>query len=365
MRFRDINGLEAQKNTLIQSVKKNHVAHAQLFHGSEGSGNLALALAFGSFLNCEKPSDTDSCGECSSCVKTDKLIHPDITFIFPTAGGKKVLSENFMAEWREFVLDHPYKNSTDWLEKINIKQGNIPVEEARKLIQNLSLKSYEGGYKLIYLWLPEYLSISTANAILKVLEEPPEKTLFFLICNNSENLLTTIISRTQRFAIPKFTDEEISVNLYNRGIDSVRAKEIAMLADGNMHKALEIAQSKNDNLHDWFANWMRYCYGFKVLDLVPMADEFDALNKEQEKQILEYALTIFREIFLVAGGNENMVKLEESALDFVQKFAKVFNIGNLSKMTELLDEAIFHIDRNVRAKIVFLDISLKLAQLIK
>ncbi|WP_304233063.1 DNA polymerase III subunit delta [Jiulongibacter sediminis] len=365
MRFSDIKGLDEQKRTLIQSVQKNHVAHAQLFHGSEGSANLALALAFGSYLNCENPTNTDSCGQCSSCLKTDKLIHPDVSFIFPTAGGKKVLSENFMAEWREFVLDHPYKDITEWLEKIGIKQGNIPVEEARKLIGNLSLKSYEGGYKLIYVWLPEYLSIATANAILKILEEPPEQTIFMLVCNDAQNLLTTIISRTQRFAVPKFREEDIVPYLVEKGTTTERSKEIARLSEGNLLKAYQIANAKNDNMHDWFANWMRYCYAFNVLELVPMADDFDALSKEQEKQILEYGLTVFREIFLMASGNENMVKLEEKPLDFVKNFSKVFNINNLSKISELVDEAIFHIDRNVRAKIVFLDLSLQMARLIK
>lgn len=365
MRFKDIKGLEEQKRTLIQSVQKNHVAHAQLFHGSEGSAGLAMALAFGSYLQCENPSDTDSCGQCSSCLKTDKLIHPDVTFIFPTAGGKKVLSENFMAEWRQFVLDHPYKDITEWLETINIKQGNIPVEEARKLIGNLSLKSYEGGYKLIYIWLPEYLSIATANAILKILEEPPEKTIFMLVCNDAQNLLTTIISRTQRFAIPKFQDVDIVNYLEEKGLSTERSKEIARLTEGNLLKAFQIAGAKNDNMHDWFANWMRYCYAFNVLELVPLADDFDGLSKEQEKQILEYSLTVFREIFLMASGNESMVKLEEKPLDFVKNFSKVFNINNLSKVTQLVDEAIFHIDRNVRAKIVFLDLSLQMARLIK
>ncbi|MGR3810595.1 DNA polymerase III subunit [Jiulongibacter sp. NS-SX5] len=365
MRFSQIIGLEEQKSTLIQSVQKNHVAHAQLFHGSEGSANLALALAFGSFLNCENPSENDSCGECSSCLKTDKLIHPDVTFIFPTAGGKKVLSENFLAEWRDFVITNPYQDYSAWLEKISIKQGNIPVEEARKLIGNLSLKSYEGGYKLIYVWLPEYLSIATANAILKVLEEPPEKTIFLLVCNDAQNLLTTILSRTQRFAVPKFKDEDIVQYLIEQANSEDRAKEIARLAEGNLLKAFEISNAKSDNMHEWFANWMRYCYAFNVLELVPMADDFDAMTKEQEKQILEYGLTIFREIFLTASGNPNMVRLEAKPLEFVNKFSKVFNVNNLSQISQLVDESIFHIDRNVRAKIVFLDLSLQLARLIK
>lgn len=365
MRFSDIIGLDEQKATLIQSVKKNHVAHAQLFHGSEGSGNLALALAFGAYVNCQNPSDVDSCGICPACSKIDKLSHPDVSFIFPTAGGKKVLSENFMNEWRSFAQENVYGTLADWLDKIDIKQGNIPVEEARKLIQNLSLKSYEGGFKLVYIWLPETLNGSTANAILKVLEEPPAKTFFLLVCNNSQSLLSTILSRVQRFAIPKFEDQDIMRSLISREVAPERAKEIAFLADGNLNKALKLMLSKNQNEHDWFAEWMRYCYAFNVMELVPQADEFDAFSKEQQKHILEYALSIFREIFLVASGNDKLVKLEQGQLDFVKKFSKVFNLTNLERICELIDEAIFHLQRNVRAKIVFLDISLQMARLIK
>lgn len=365
MRFSDIIGLEEEKATLVAAVKKNHVAHAQLFHGAEGSGNLALALAFGAYVNCEKPTETDSCGACPSCSKIDKLAHPDISFIFPTAGGKKISSETFMAEWRSFVQENVYGNLTDWLEKIEIKQGNIPVEEARKLIQNLSLKSYEGGYKLVYIWLPELLSISTANAILKVLEEPPEKTFFLLVCNNSQSLLTTILSRVQRFAVPKFKDEEVNGYLAQKGIPEERAKELTVLADGNLNKAIKLSGANNTNEHDWFASWMRFCFAFNLTELVNCSEEFDSLTKEQQKNMLEYSLTIFREIFLVAGGNENMVKLEQKQLEFVRNFSKVFNINNLQKISELIDEGIFHIERNVRAKMVFLDTSLQLAKLIK
>lgn len=365
MRFQSIPGLEEEKSTLIHSVKTNHVAHALLFHGKPGSGNLALALAFGTFLNCESPLENDSCGSCASCVKMDKMVHPDVNFIFPTAGGKKVLSETFLTEWRSFAIENPYAEISDWLEKINIKQGNIPVEEARQLIQNLSLKSYEGGYKLVYIWLPEYLNSATANAILKILEEPPAQTIFMLVCHQSQQLLTTIISRTQRFPVSKFTAKAIEGVLSLKGVTANRAKEIAYLSDGNMNKAIQLAAAKGGEFQEWFAAWMRAIYGFNVEELVNKADEFDSQSKEQQKQLLEYGLEIFREIFLTASGNEAMVKLETKALEFVQKFSKVFPIHQLPKFTEMFDEAIFHLERNVRAKIMFLDLSLQMAKIIK
>ncbi|UBM60640.1 DNA polymerase III subunit delta [Marinilongibacter aquaticus] len=365
MRFDEIIGLEKEKKTLVHGVKQNHVAHALLFHGAVGSGNLALALAFGAYLNCENPGEFDACGECGACNKMNKLIHPDVTFVFPTAGGKKVLSENFLKEWREFVLESPYQNSTDWFEKIGIKQGNIPVEEARKLIGQMSLKPFEGGYKLVYIWLPEYLSIATANALLKLLEEPPEKTIFLLVCNDAQNLLTTILSRAQRFAVPKFSDEDIVQFFLDSGLPREKAEELSVLAEGSMHAARSLVSSKNEGMHTWFADWMRQAYAFKLLDLVPMADIFDGKSKEEQKQILTYGLRVFREIFLVASGNDDLVKLDTQSKDFVRNFAKVFNVNNLDVISQEFDTAIFHIDRNVRAKIVFLDLSLFLARHIK
>lgn len=366
MQFREIRGLEDVKQTLVKAVSTNHVAHAQLFHGSEGSANLAMALAFATYINCEDKQANDSCGKCASCLKMSKLAHPDVNYIFPTAGGKSVLSENFMSQWREFVKTTPYGNLSDWLEKINIKQGNIPVEEARQLIQKLSLKSYEGGYKIVIIWQAEYLHHTTANALLKILEEPPEQTLFLLVVNSMERLLTTIISRTQRVAIRSFNDEEvISYITDKQSISFERAKQIAYLSEGNLNKALTILYEADDSEHQWFANWMRMCYALKIDSLVPMADEFDGMSKEKQKGLLEYGLNIFREIFLFRNGGEDLIRLEGDELTFVQKFSNVLNISNLEKISETFSEAHFHLERNARAKIVFLDISLIIARLMK
>jgi DNA polymerase III subunit delta' len=366
MLFKEIIGLESSKKSLIKAVTDNHVAHAQLFHGNEGSGALAMALAFATYINCQDKQVDDSCGKCASCTKMSKFAHPDVNYIFPTAGGKKVLSENFMAEWRSFLSENPYGDLSSWLEKISIKQGNIPVEEARQLIVNLSLKSYEGGYKIVIIWQAELLNIAAANALLKILEEPPEKTIFLLVCSQIDKILTTIISRTQRLAIPSFTEEDICE--YLTKTDSVsleRAKQIAFLADGNLTKALNIIDSKDLDQHQWFANWMRYCFSFDVVKLVGLADEFDAQIKESQKGMFEYGLRILRELFLFANGAEKLVKLEGEELTFIQKFSKVFKIDNLDKIQKIISEAHYSIERNARAKMVFLDVSLSIARLIK
>lgn len=366
MQFNQIIGLSEIKEHLIRSVKQNHIAHAQLFHGQEGSANLALAVAFATYINCEDKQEDDSCGRCSSCLKMKKLAHPDVSYIYPTAGGAKVLSEEFMSQWREFVVQTPYGSISDWLEKINIKQGNIPAEEARQLIQKLSLKSYEGGYKIVLIWQAEFLHTATANALLKILEEPPEQTIFLLVVNQLDKLLTTIISRTQRVGVRRFTDEEI-INYIaeHQKVNAERAKQIAFLSEGNLNTALQIVHSTEENKHQWFGNWMRLCYAYNIQKLVPLADEFDSMTKESQKETLMYSLQIFREIFLFAYGNESLVKLENEELVFVQKFSRAINLNNIEAIVQLISEAHYHLERNVRAKMVFLDISLQIGRLMK
>ncbi|CAN1545290.1 HolB ATPase involved in DNA replication [Spirosomataceae bacterium] len=366
MLFSEIPGLVEIKNHLINSVKTNHVAHALLFDGEAGSGALPMALAFATYINCQNPSETDACGQCPTCQKINKIAHPDFLFAYPTAGGKKVLSENFIKEWRLFLQNNPFGTLSDWLKEIDIKQGNIPVEESRQIIQNLSLKSYEGRYKIVLIWMAEAMGQSSANALLKVLEEPPEKTIFLLVTTNINRLLTTIISRTQRVAIRNVNSEELTEYLVkSKNITEERSKQIYFLSEGNISKAFEIIDQKDQNEKTWFANWMRYCYAFDLGKLVPLADEFDILTKESQRGLLDYGLKIIREIYLQTVGAENLIKLENEELQFVQKFSKVFKFENIGQISDLISEGQMLIERNVRAKITFLDISLNIARLIK
>ena len=366
MQFSQIIGLSETKQHLIRSVQENHIAHALLFHGKEGSANLAMAVAFATYINCENKQADDSCGKCASCLKMSKLAHPDVSYIFPTAGGAKVISENFLSQWREFVAETPYSNVSEWLEKISIKQGNIPVEEARQLIQKLALKSYEGGYKIVLIWQAEMLHTATANALLKVLEEPPEQTLFLLVCNQIDKLLTTIVSRTQRVGIRNFTDDEVIAYLTEKQAISIdKAKQIAFFAEGSLHDALQTLGNAEADKHQWFANWMRMCYAFNIQKLVPLADEFDGMTKEAQKEMFVYSIQMLREIFLFVYSGENLVKLQQEELVFVQKFSKAININQLENMVQVLSEAHYHIERNVRAKMVFLDISLQMGRMMK
>lgn len=366
MRFNEIPGLSEIKERLTDSVKRGNVAHALLFDGRSGSAALPLALAFATYVNCENHGEDDSCGQCASCNKYDKLIHPDLSFTFPTAGGKKVLSENFIAEWRTFVKENPFGSYSDWLNHINIRQGNIPVEESRQIIQNLSLKSYEGGYKVVVIWNVESMAAPAANALLKILEEPPEKTLFLLVTSDYNRLLPTIQSRVQRVAVRELEDDELIGFLVSRhGSTRERAAKMAFLTGGNINSALGLLGQEETDHKEWFVNWMRFCFVFDLAKLVPAADRFDEFSKEEQKNILEYGLKILREIYMENIGLGQMIKLENDELTFVQKFSKVFRFENIDRVSEAISEAILHIERNVRAKIVFMDLSLTMAALIK
>ncbi len=366
MQFSDVPGLEETKSRLIESVKSQKVAHALLFDNKAGGAGLAMALAFATYLNCGAPTDTDSCGTCANCRKLSHLAHPDLTFTFPTAGGKKVLSETFLSQWRDFVNQNPFGSPGDWLNFIDIKQGNIPVEESRQIIQNLSLKSYEGGYKMVVVWGVENMAAPAANALLKVLEEPPGQTLFLLITSEYNRLLPTIQSRVQRVAIGELPfDEMVEFLTTKHSVSEDRAKQVAFLSEGNINTALDFLNQEKDTDKSWFANWMRYCYAFDVTKLVPLAEEFDSFGKERQKNVLEYGLRILREIYLETVGLSDLVKLENEELVFVQKFSKVFKFENIDKISASISAAIGHIDRNVRAKIVFLDLSLYISSKIK
>lgn len=371
MLFQDIPGLESLKQTLCQSVADQHVAHAQLFHGGPGSGALALALAFATYLNCEDRTPLDACGTCASCAKMRKLAHPDVHYIFPVAATKAIKetqSDAFLPLWRTFVAQQPYGGVPDWLEHVGAenKQGNISAEEARNVLRKLSLKAYEGEYKIMLLWQPEWLNVYSANALLKILEEPPEKTIFLLVCTQMDKLLPTILSRTQRVAVPAFSAEAVAGFLtQKKGVDETRARRLAYLADGDLHHALTLADGGENDRHTRFAHWMRLCYRADLTQLVPLADKFDSLAKEEQKGTLEYGLSLFRDLFLWQNGGENLVRLEGGELTFVQNFAKAIPAERVERIVQEFNVAYYHLERNVRAKMVCLDLSLTLARLFK
>ncbi len=366
--FRDIIGHDETKRALLRSVQTNHVAHAQLFDGPVGGAGVALAWAFATYVNCEDRQPEDSCGRCPSCVKMRKLVHPDVYHIFPLPrtpkDGEDLLAE-LTPKWRSFLEAQPYRTLSEWLAYINAtgnQQGIIPIRESRGIINKLSLKAFEGEYKIMLFWQPELLNIAAANALLKILEEPPEKTLFLLVSSQSDKLLTTIISRTQRVAVRAFDDDEVTQFLTQKGVDERRARQIAYLCEGNLSEAVRLTHETEDDRHAWFANWMRKCYSRDFAALVKLADEFDGLGKEKQKGIFDYTLNLFRDLFLWQNGVEDLLRLQDEELSFVQKFGKAVAPSAIELLIQEITDGYYHLERNARAKVLFLDISLTAAR---
>ncbi len=370
MQFRDIPGHHRLKKLLIQSIQQGHIPHAQLFNGATGSANMAMALAMAQFVQCEAATEEDSCGKCFSCHKHKKLIHPDLHFVFPIAKtaevGAKPTSQDFMNHWRPFLTSHPYPSLSDWLEEIQAenKQANIPVEESRQVIRMLSLKSYESQYKILVLWLPEMMKGPAANALLKVLEEPPAFTLFLLVGEDEKKLITTIRSRVQMIQIPAFTDSEVSTYLqHTLMLSGEQAKDVAYLADGNLHLALKLAQNPDDSSFVFFRDWMREVYMKNITGLVARADEFSGLKKESQKLTIEYGINLLREVLLWHSQSTGILRQSGEQLKFVQGLSKTLKPSVIELFFKLLNEALIHLERNANMKITFLDISLKIIPL--
>jgi DNA polymerase-3 subunit delta' len=368
MRFSEIVGHKNLKSKLIEHINSGRISHAQLFTGNEGVGTLSLALGYFQYLCCENKKMEDSCGECNSCKKHQKLIHPDLHCVFPTNSIEKreALSNEFLPEWRNFIHNNSYQNLFDWLESIKIsnKQGLINVEEADQIIKKLKLRPFEAKYKMMIIWLAEKMNIQAANKILKILEEPEGNTVFILITENQDELLSTIVSRTQIIKVPPLTSKEIESGLIARGIDENSAKDISIIADGNFRFALELSREASENLDtnlEQYKMWMRYCYSQKIQELLKWTDEISGTGRENQKQFIEYALKNIRSnLALTISANET-VKTTKSESDFSTKFHQFIHPKNVIFIYHDLSKAYSDIERNVNSKMVFLDLSLKLS----
>lgn len=371
MKFSDITGFDELKTQLIQSVLNDQVAHAQLFLGSEGGPNLALALAFSSYINCASRTDNDSCGACDSCRKNEKLIHPDVHFAFPVSATKKVpakdvISVRFLSEWRNFVIQDPYNNASGWNNYFGgeDKQLNISRQESREIVKNLSLKPFEGQYKIMIIWLPEYMHPAAANALLKIIEEPPPNTLFLLVSNDETKLLTTILSRTRIIQIRPFSDVEIrNLLIHQHFIEEEQASQIAHLADGNINEALRMARDVEDDSHKMFRDWMRLCYLGDLIELTRWTEKFSAMNKVAKQTLFQYGLSMMREALIASEKNMELSRLMGVELEFIKKFSEFLTLNSIELISEILNEAYYHVERNANAKILFLSVSLRLTDI--
>ncbi len=378
MLFKEIVGHTKLKNRLINTVLNHRVSHAQLFLGAEGSEKLALAVAYAQYIACnDKQSFNetdgligDSCGKCPSCIKYKKLAHPDLHFIFPVASTKEVKtkpqSDHFIEPWREALLDSNfYLNHNEWYKKIGIenKQGRIGVDDANSIIKTLSIRAYEGKYKVMIIWMIEKLYHAAAPKLLKILEEPPEKTLFLLITEDANSILKTILSRTQLIKVPPLEDKCISRYLQmNFNVSNEKLDTYVNIADGNFKNLLPIlANNEEDNPHfSPFRQMMLLAYSMDVAKMRTTADDISKIGRENIKQLLAFGLRIVRLCMYHSIGSHELIKSNGSELEFVKKFSRFVHKDNADQITTLLNEAIFHIERNVNPKITIMDTLLKI-----
>lgn len=377
MLFSEILGQEKNKKLLLQSVSDDRIAHAQLFLGSKGSSNLALALAFSQYVHCSSKTADESCGTCPSCIKHSKNAHPDMHFVFPVATTSSVkakpVSKNFLTEWRSLLTDNAYFSLFDWLKHIGVenKQGLISVEQSNHIIKELSLKPYESHTKIMLIWMPEKMNLQAANKLLKIIEEPPSKTLFLLVAESDENILATVLSRTQLLKVPSFTEQEVKSYLVDRGVESSKSQMVASIAEGDLNMALQLAEHSEDVEENSlrFVQWMRLCFSalqVKDIDkLVQWSETMAKLGRENQKSFLLFASNVMRDALLKNYGVEGMMKMNVGGQNFtMDKFSPFIHADNCMDIMEELNMAQLHIERNANPKILFLDASFKIARLL-
>ena len=379
MQFKDIIGLEHIKNHLTNSVEKGRIPHAQLFVGAEGSGTLITAIAYAQYILCNNVNGENTNGNDSCNLKCDKLTHPDLHFTFPVTTTDKVkkspVSNYFLNEWREFVSKNPYANLYQWMQFLDVekKQGLIGKDEALEITKKLSLKSFEGGYKIMIIWMAEKMNIAAANKLLKLIEEPPEKTVLILITEDEEQIIKTILSRCQVLHFPKVSEENIIKKLIEKeNIDKKLALKIAHQSNGNFNKALHLVKHNNEEpiFETWFITWIRAAFKAKgnaavIEELINWSNEISKNSRETQKQFLHYCLHFFRQALLLNYKADKLVYLETKSPKFdLKNFAPFVHSGNIVAINSTLNDAIYHIERNGSAKIILLDISIKLTRLL-
>jgi len=381
MKFSEIPSDPLIKQKLIQTIEDQRVSHAQLFFGPEGSGKLALAIGYAQLINCTSPSLIEegirggACGTCPSCIQYQKLAHPDLHFFYPVATSKKVpskpSSKHYINEWREFLLSNDCQVSlSDWYEFIGIgnKQGTIYTEDANEINRILSYKSYESEYKVVIIWMIEKLYHQAAPKLLKILEEPPEKTLFILVSDNPDHVIPTILSRCLPVRIPRIPDKEIRAYLLSKtGCSQEEAQNASRASQGNIKQALfRLRQEEDDRfIFETFRNWMRLCFSGNISGLIGFATEGGKIGREKQKSLLQYGLRVAGNSTALQYGLSQQVAASGEEMDFIHKFSPFLSGPKVPVFYELFNSAIYHIERNAHAPTLFLDLSLKITRHIK
>jgi DNA polymerase-3 subunit delta' len=373
MRFSEVAGHAGLKKQLISAVAEQRVPHAQLFHGPEGSGALALALAYATYLSCQDRREEDSCGICPSCLKYDKLVHPDLHFVFPvftTRSNTKPVSDDFISEWRTALLENPYLTEKQWYGRIGTenKQGSIMKRESEEITKKLMLKSYESDFKVMIIWMPEKMNPTAANKLLKLIEEPPPMTIFLMVPEDTGPMLPTILSRTQLIRVPRIREADLLEALKKQyEVPEETLQNAARIADGNFVKALEFLQTSEESAYqlEQFIRIMRLTYAREFEQLFEWVEEMAGLGRERQKAFLAYAIRMIRENYLLNKEQAKLVRMTANEAAFSEKFFPFINDKNVPAMVKELNEASLHIEANAFARIVFLDFALKLVKLIR
>jgi len=355
----------AHLDRLLQSGR---VPHALLFLGKTGWGTLALALEFAQKLQCEnklQPETIQPC-TCAACRKSAQFVHPDIHFSYPTVGANAV-STTFAREWRAAIAENPWQDANSWLQRIGAenKQGNITKEECNAIIKKLSLKVFEGRYKILLLWLPEYLG-KEGNRLLKLIEEPPEQTVFLLVAENADMILPTILSRCQIVKTDPLQDEAIATTLQEkRNLDPERARQIAFLAEGDFNYALSVADTPENDDANLLLDWLRKCWRGNGVELMRWTENFAKLGRENQKQFLQYGLHFLRELLALVVTQNPDARLRPEELKTAQNMAGVLNFDKITRLAAILNDNIYFIERNANPKILFLDSSITIHKIMK
>jgi DNA polymerase-3 subunit delta' len=373
MFFREVIGQEEVKKKFLLEVKEKRIPHAQLICGPEGVGKLPLAIAYARYLLCPNHTEDDACGICPSCVKMNKLAHPDLHFVFPIVkkkNQKEVVCDDYIKDWRNFVLNNPYFNLNHWLKEMDAEnaQAMIYTKESDEILRKLSLKSSEGGYKIMIIWLPEKMNEACSNKLLKLLEEPPAKTVFLLVSEQPDLMLTTILSRTQRVNVRLIKEESIIEKLKNSyGLTDQDAQITAHLANGNFIRAMEQIHLNEEKklFFELFVSLMRLSYQRKIKEMKAWSELLAGIGRERQKDFLEYAQRMIRENFILNFHRNELTYMNKDEYNFSVRFAPFVNERNAMGIMDELTVAQKHIEQNVNAKMVFFDFSLKMIVLLK
>ena len=378
MLFREILGLEKIKKELTSSYSQKRIAHAQLFNGPKGSGKLAIALAYAQLINCESIQNNNSCGKCSSCLKYLKITHPDLHIIYPVikkSSTDKPISDDFIGLWRQSIISNPYQSLDKWMESYKEsfiekvsnkkKEGVIYAHQIKELNRKLSLKIYEAKNRVVIIWRPEKMNIKAANKFLKILEEPPSRTILLLVSENKLSLLSTVLSRLQIIDVPRYTvNETMSFFSDNKTSSFLNYCKRSNGDLGNLYNYNEDLENKESFIEN-FSSLMRVCFKNNIVEISSWVDRVSAKTRENQIKTLSYSIGFIRECIIYNYSDKKINNLSDQEANFIKNFSPYIHEGNSIQIISMLERVIKNIQRNANSKIILFDMLLCLVKLLK